>query len=207
MDPLARLWQTLTRSRQAWQQAPDPVRRMALLRELFREVHRLYNEVLVGHAASSLDEFRAIHASLEHIPGALEHLDSNELKSLLSKTTDLPDLLRGLKLEAGSDVAPSQEHAEPFSAKSSPREAVPAFLDRPDRSWERLIWRAATSSTDWQLESKIATLSLREFGVLAQDRERELSQDGIVLAVSCLTSSGDIREWQWHYLSPKGDQP
>jgi hypothetical protein len=168
---------------------------MALLRELFREVHRLYNEVLVDRAPLALDEVRTIHESLERIPGALEPLDSNALKSLLSQTGDLPDLLRGLPLKTGSD------------ASSTSREAVPEFLERPDRSWERLIWRSAAGSTEWRLETKIETVGLREFAASAQERERDLSRAGVVLAVTCLTSSGDIRDWQWHYLSPKGDQP
>jgi len=207
MDALARLRQELTRSRHAWQESSDPVRRMALLRELFCEVHRLYNEVLVDRAATALDEVREVHELLERIPGALERLDSSALKALLSQTAELPDFLRGLQLGSGSNLPPFREGAGSSGSDSTPAQAVPEFLDRPDRSWERLIWRSAAGSTQWRLETKIETVGLREFAASAQERERKLSQEGVVLAVTCLTSSGDIRDWQWHYLSPKGDQP
>ena len=35
-------------------------------------------------------------------------------------------------------------------------------------------------------------------------RERGLSRDAIVLALSCLTPTGDLREWEWHLLTPAG---
>jgi hypothetical protein len=180
---------------------------MALLREHFREVHRLYNEILVDRTATSVDEVRGIHELLENLPAALEHFDSSTLKALLSQTTELPDLLRGLPLKSGSGTGYLQDAHQESGVSSSAREIVPAFLDRPDRSWERLIWRSSAGSDGWRLETKIETVGLREFAASARERERELSRTGVVLAVTCLTTSGDIRDWQWQYLSPKGDHP
>jgi hypothetical protein len=202
MDALARLEHELNRSRQAWQGSTDPVRRMALLRELFREVHRLYNEVLADRSAPSSEEIRSLHAMLERLPGNLESQSPVALQSELSSRRDLLQFLeRWSDQESGSNV---REEQTEISKEKPP---LPEFLDRPDRAWERLIWRAAFDRAEWKLHAITERHRLQEFAASAQSRERELSARGIVLAMTCLTSSGDIRDWQWHYLSPKGDPP
>jgi len=199
MDALARLRQTLTQSQQAWQQSSDPVRRMALVRELFRDVHRLYNEVLADRTAPPPEKIRSTLAQLEKIPEALDDWTPHELRKWLATIPDLSGLLKS--------TPPSFT-----SMRRSPKgqwislEALPEFLARQDRSWERLIWRAAAGTAEWQLETKTEKLSLRDFAARASERERELSREGVLLAVICLTSSGDIRDWQWQYLSPKGER-
>lgn len=194
MDEVAQLHLELNQSQQLWQRSSDPVRRMEVLRKLFRAVHRLYNETLARRELSAPNEIHALHRSLQELPQALEAFSPRSLQAALSRTDEMQVLLTGSALDSLRDDSAPAKIVE-----------TPEFLDRADRQWERLIWKASIGLPQWTLKSRTEEWELREFAIQAKPREQELSRHGIVLTVTCLSTSGDIRPWQWHYLSEEGN--
>ena len=65
MDAIAQHRKNLKRAEQAWVTDCDPVRRMAALRELFRDTHRLVNELLAAPGGARLPEAEELHRLLQ----------------------------------------------------------------------------------------------------------------------------------------------
>ena len=189
MDAIARHWQNLIRAGQAWLADRDPVRRMAALRTLFRDTHRLVNETLAEPGSRVVPQVDELHRQLQQASTDWDRLSAEALQSHLTASHG--------PIEALTNAA---------AAGRRPDAAIvlPEFLDRPDRSWERLLWRASLGRPGWRLASLREKWALREFAAQALEREEELSRDAIVLALSCLTPTGDVREWEWHLLTPAG---
>ncbi len=193
MDAITQHQQELNRVRHFWVQSSDPVRRMARLRDWFRVEHRLLNEVLADPSRKPAPEIQDCHALLEALPEKWDGLSSPMLQAHLEHIEVLPDDLHHAPVTPARSSAPAQD----------PTPSLPEFLNRPDRAWERLIYRAALGNPRWSLEALDETLGLQEFAARAMDRENELSRSGVVLAVSCLTPSGDQRQWRWMHLVSK----
>ena len=166
-----------------------------MLRALFRKIHTLLNECIVSsHPSNPNQELIELHQQLQRIPEALLRFRADELKALLRESASIREILM-----AAQEIV--QSRSMPLAEIDTELKAAPPFLIRPDRQWELNLWRASRGSSTWSLCSSLESATLEQFAKSAPAKEQELSKKAVVLAVSCLTPSGDTRQWEWHLLT------
>ena len=184
MDAISRHRKNLSAFGSQWRQTEDPVRRMAHLRELFRETHQLINEVLIFPNQDQTGEIHSLHQKLQNAAEEWEGADPTSLQDLLS----------------GSAHPIAALSLKPLRSESFATNDFPEPLLQSGRHWERLIWRAAFQASKWSPTFIREYCGLQNFTKRSTELEREYSSNGILLAVSCLTLTGEVREWEWLFL-------